>query len=258
MRSAILLLCLLVAAPARAQVQYRPADPPIVTAENDRWYVQGDPVQFAGAEYYRAGATVFFDGNRMVRTGHYNGVPLYADSSLEPYSVIFVPIGRGLMQPFERLRTGDLANTTPSRTPTFAAPARSQAAASVPAAPSAPTNAPLPPNVISGISQESGAVGTAGIVSPPRETARTGGVIVSPPARAARLTTPQAIRSHMWVEYLGYRWVSAGAAIPLTGSGLVQGGELSGVPVYTRGGVRDGVIYLQTHGGLEAPYRRQP
>ena len=60
-------------------------------------------IQFAGDLYYPAGAAVFFDGNTMVRSGHYNGVPLYTDTTLEPYSVVYVPLERGLMQPYERL-----------------------------------------------------------------------------------------------------------------------------------------------------------
>src|SRR5688572_33397323 len=55
----------------------------------------------------------------MVRVGHYNGVPLYADTTLEPHSIVFVPVGRGQMQPYERLRAGDLAGTSGSRLPSF-------------------------------------------------------------------------------------------------------------------------------------------
>src|SRR5918999_1602212 len=95
--------------PFLAQLVSRPTDPPIVTAENDAWYRQREPVLFAGDFYYPAGATVFFNGNTMVRTGHYNGVPLYADTTVEPYSVVLVPIAGGLMQPYERIRGGDLA-----------------------------------------------------------------------------------------------------------------------------------------------------
>ena len=43
----------------------------------------------------------------MVRTGHYNGVPLYADATRDPYSVVYVPIGRGQLKPYERLRRGE-------------------------------------------------------------------------------------------------------------------------------------------------------
>src|SRR5438067_723364 len=86
---ALLLLTLLPAAvPASAQIQYRPTDVPIVTAENESWYVNGEPIQFAGDLYYPAGATVFFNGNSMVRSGHFNGVPLYTDTTLEPFSIV--------------------------------------------------------------------------------------------------------------------------------------------------------------------------
>jgi len=49
------LLLLVLATPAAAQVQSRPTDPPLVTAENESWYRLGEPVQFAGDLYYRAG-----------------------------------------------------------------------------------------------------------------------------------------------------------------------------------------------------------
>ena len=79
MRGLFLVMTLLVAVPASAQVQYRPTEPPIVSAENEQWFKQGEPMQIGGDVYYQAGARVFFNGNTMVRTGHYNGVPLYAD-----------------------------------------------------------------------------------------------------------------------------------------------------------------------------------
>ena len=112
MRGLFIALALLGAAPAFAQVNSRPTDPPIVTAENESWYRLAEPLQFAGDVYYPAGATVFFNGNTMVRTGHYNGIPLYADTTIEPYSIVLVPVARGIMQPYEKPRHGDLAGTT--------------------------------------------------------------------------------------------------------------------------------------------------
>ncbi len=109
----------LLSSPLLAQVNSRPTDPPIVTAENDSWYRRGEPVIFEGEFYYPAGPDVFFNGNVMFRSGHYNGVPLYADATIEPYSVVLVPVGRNLMRPYERLRSGDLAGTTGSRAPSF-------------------------------------------------------------------------------------------------------------------------------------------
>ena len=114
-----LLLIVIVSASASAQVQSRPSDAPVVTAANESWYVNGEPLQFAGDLYYPAGATVFFNGNTMVRSGNYNGVPLYTDTTIEPYSIVYVPIQRGLVRPYERLRQGPLAGTVASRTPSF-------------------------------------------------------------------------------------------------------------------------------------------
>src|SRR5215208_6465290 len=162
MRSVAVALILL-AAPASAQVVSRATEAPIVTAENDPWYRLREPVQFSGDLYYPAGPEVFFNGNTMVRTGHYNGVPLYADTTLEPYSIVYVPIGSGRMQPYERVRRGELAGTAGSRTPSF--PVRTTSdARELPAAAVSPT---APPQGMTGASApESGAVGTTGRVAP--------------------------------------------------------------------------------------------
>src|SRR5687767_9247096 len=112
-------LFLSAASPLAAQIQMRPTDPPLVTAANERWYQLGEPIYFSGDLYYRAGTARFFDGNVMVRSGYYNGIPLYMDATIEPYSVVLVPVRPGLMQPYERRRRGDLAGTTASRIPSF-------------------------------------------------------------------------------------------------------------------------------------------
>src|SRR5687767_4934333 len=133
---AIILAVLVLSATAVfTQVQSRPTEPPIVTAENDTWYRQREPVQFAGDVYYPAGAAVFFNGNTMVRTGHYNGVPLYADTTLEPFSMVLVPVSRGTLQPYARLRLDGSVGTTGVRPIVMAAVA--------------PTSPPLSPGAIS-------------------------------------------------------------------------------------------------------------
>src|SRR5690242_12679083 len=114
-----LVLLLAFAAPAAAQISSRPTDPPLVTAAAESWYQLREPLQLAGELYYPAGAAQFFNGNTMVRTGHYNGIPIYADTTVEPFSIVLVPISRGLLQPYERRRSGDLAGTTGSRAPSF-------------------------------------------------------------------------------------------------------------------------------------------
>src|SRR4051812_14299630 len=144
MRRLVFVLAVSIAAPAAAQIQSRPTDAPIVTADNDAWYLRGEPVQFDGDVYYSAGPAVFFNGNTMVRSGHFNGVPLYTDTTVEPYSIVYVPLSRGLMQPYELPRRGALAGTTGSRAPSFPVQVASPTAAARSAAPRAGA-APPPP-----------------------------------------------------------------------------------------------------------------
>jgi hypothetical protein len=256
---AVFLLCI-AAAPAAAQVISRPTDPPIVTAENDSWYRLREPVQFAGDFYYPAGATVFFDGNRMARTGHYNGVPLYADTTIEPYSIVFVPVGRGMMQPYERVRSGDLAGTSGSRPSSFPAqraPVRREAAGSA----SSPTMAPQPAGAISAFTSEPGAVGTSGVAGrvDARTIVGTAGSIATPDAGAPLVSVRRAESNDgIWLDFMGEKWVSAGAAVPLQASAFVRVGERAGYPVYARQGLDEDVIYLPTRAGLLAPYKLKP
>jgi len=104
---------------AFGQATMRPTPAPIVTAENESWYLAGEAVLYAGNVYYPTGPIVFFDSHEMVRSGDYRGIPLYSLTTIEPYSKVFVPVGSGLMKPYERRRSGDLAGTAGSTTPSF-------------------------------------------------------------------------------------------------------------------------------------------
>jgi hypothetical protein len=203
-------------------MQSRPTDPPLVTAANESWYVLREPVQFAGDLYYPAGPAVFFNGNTMVRSGHYNGVPLYMDATVEPFTVVLVPISRGLMQPYIRTQV------------TF--PAVVMAAVS-------PTAPPLSPGAISVYTPET--AGTVGISTPvaARETYVPLTDVVGTATSAS--TRPQAAE----------KWVSAGKAIPLTAAEFVQVGEYAGFPVFARRDFNQEVIYLPSLAGMIAPYR---
>ena len=263
MRSLTVLLACLAAAPAAAQGISQPTPPPIVTAENDAWYRQRQPVPFSGDTYYPAGATVFFNGNTMVRCGHYNGVPLYMDATIEPYSAILVPIGGGMLQPYERMRRGELAGTSGCRTPSF--PARTARVANViPMAAGAPV-ATGPLDVMR--SGEPGAVGTTGRVSmrtpaslspapPTAVPVGTGGVAVVRSQVAGGLLTARRPQGNdgVWVQFMGERWISAGPVVPLRGSDFVEVGEYNGFPVYARKGLQEDRIYLPSAGGV-VPFR---
>jgi hypothetical protein len=264
-------LALLAAAPAAAQIMSRPTDPPVVTASNESWYQLREPLQFAGELYYPAGPTIFFDGNRMVRVGHYNGVPLYADATVEPFSVVLVPVTRGLLQPYQRPRRGDLAGTTGSSAPAF--PVAVVPGPTVPRAAAAPPTAPpLPPGAIgvftpestqaqvapatrtdaartlavreagsprrSGVAAEAGAVGTTGV--------RTGPPIVT-------LRRPEN-NDGIWIQFGGERWIASGVAVPLSAAEFVRVGEHRGFPIFARQPLNEDVIYVPTRSGMVAPY----
>jgi len=151
----LLITCLiaLAASPAAAQMFSRPTDAPTVSAVGQSWYELREPILYAGEAYYPAGATVFFNANQMVRTGHYNGVPVYADATRDPYSVVYVPIGGGQLKPYERLRRGALAGSTGTTLPSFPITLRPDSPI-VPMAMGAPTNLPLSVGAIGAFTPE--------------------------------------------------------------------------------------------------------
>lgn len=241
MRSFVMALALLNAAPAFAQVNSRPTDAPIVTAENESWFRKAEPVQFAGGLYYPAGASVFFNGHTMVRTGHYNGIPLYADTTIEPYSIVLVPVDGQVLQPYERRRDGDLAGTTGSRLPSF--PVGSEPGASgIAMAAVSPTNLPR-------------SIGTIAAAPPEAQPAGAGGQGDTQPVVV--LLRPEN-NDGIWVRFGGQKWLSAGPAVPLRASDFQLIGDYAGFPVFSRQGVKEDVIYIPTRAGLIAPYRLKP
>jgi hypothetical protein len=253
MRYILALVALVIAAPAGAQVQSRPTDPPLVTAVNESWYRLREPLQFAGELYFPAGATIFFNGNTMVRAGHYNGVPLYVDATVEPYSIVLVPGSRGVMQPYERLREGALAGTTGSRAPSF--PVRLVPMASTLAAAAvAPTATAFAPGAITAFTP-------AGSVPVDPLTAVIPAAVASPAAAAPPgPTSVNTLRQPenndgIWIGYDQRRWVSAGPAALHSDRWFTRVGEYAGFPVYKRTGVTEDVIWVPTREGFVAPYR---
>lgn len=249
----VALVLLLIATPLAAQIQYRPTDPPLVTAANEAWYQLREPIQFAGELYYPAGPAVFFDGRVMVRTGHYNGVPLYTDATIEPYSVVLVPISRGMVQPYERLRRGDLAGTTGSRTPSFPVRAVPDQRLTFPAEmPTSPTGVPLVSGAIGSYTPDRPIIEPLAAPAIPTASAPAMQPLPAPPSFGS-LVKPEN-NDGVWVRFMGRKWVSAGAAMPMRASEFRRVGEYAGFPVFIRQG-EDDMIYLPTRAGLVAPYR---
>ena len=257
-----LLLALLVAIPASAQVQSRPTDPPLVSAAGESWYQLREPMLLGADVYYHAGAAVFFNGNVMVRTGHYGGVPLYADATLEPYSVFYVPIGSGLMQPYERRRAGAMAGMAGSRLSAF--PVRLLGDPGPAMTATAPTQLPLTGGAIVSYTPEtlsfviptmSAPVPAPVAAAPPLVT--TAVDVVPPPMFVAKvILTPTFPENNdgVWLRFDNARWVSSGRAEARTDA-FMQVGTYGGFPVLRRPG--DDQIYVPTRNGLVAPYRRK-
>jgi hypothetical protein len=240
-----------------AQVLQLPRPAPDVTAANAEWQLRGDPVFFAGNVYHPAGPNVFFDGFAMVFSGTYQGIPLYTDTSIEPYSIVYVPIGRNAMRPYERRRAGELAGTAGSRTSSLPierdaewSRAEFPAGGATPAAQVERSDVPAAPR----------AVGTGGLVA---NTPGVGGMrAATPPDRPARLLVQSipAPRSNagIWLEFNGARWYSAGKAVPHIADKFVRIGSYRGWPVYRDTTRRNSEIYIPSvAGGPLAPFVRR-
>jgi len=219
---------------AHAQATWQPTPTPAVSAENESWYQQGEPIRWSGDYYYRAGAQVFFNQYQMVRAGSFRGVPLYTDATLDPLAIVYVPIGRGLMQPYERRRTGDLAGTTGNRAPSFPTSIGAEGFAER-------TDAPEPEPRPVAIEEPEAPLTPRSIVEAPRPAPGT-------------VERPKGING-VWVTYEGRRMFSAGQAVPID-SHFRQIGTYQGFSVYRRDDER-GTIYIPTADGMAAPYRER-
>jgi hypothetical protein len=249
---------------ATAQVVIQPTSNPTVTAENEPWYLNGEPVTHAGSLYYPAGPRVYFNGNEMVRSGFYMGIPLYTRTTIEPYSVVYLPVGPGVMQPYERPRIGALAETSGS----IASALRPMQESTVTgtsgspmlqaAGPASQTTTTIPVYI-----PPPGPVGTTGSASSPEadpvERTAASGNLPAPVRRARIGGVPQGSNS-IFIEFQGVRYYKAGAAETIDTSRMSRAGTYAGVPVWTAPGSGEGVIYVpvtQQGGPLAVPYSRK-
>lgn len=229
-----------------AQMTWQPTPRPVVTAENERWYQEGEPITFAGHFYYPAGAHVFFSGYEMVRTGDYRGIPLYSKTTIEPYSMIFVPLAGGLMQPYERRREGDLAGTAGSTAPSFPIDRTPT--------PESPMGA-APPYI---------ETWTPTDVAPPQPLPEpTAGNIVprpvspGPPVPVPRRSTAT---DSIFIQFRAQRWFASGSGIEFDPARFTRVGEYGGLPVFVREGEDLKSIYVpvtRTTPGVLARYSRE-
>jgi hypothetical protein len=238
-RAVVLAALLAVPAAVAAQATLRPTPPPTVTAENAEWYQFREPIVAGGITYHLAGPQVFFDPNEMVRSGFHDGVPIYTRSTEEPYSRIYVPLAGGLMQPYERRRTGELAGTVGTTTPSF--PVDRYPEPSSLATQSGP-QAAGPPSVVA-VDPNQPAVGTSGQIEAPAPR-------VSRPSRRAI--------NAVYIVYNGARWVNSGPPVEMDARFAIDG-RYFGLPVYVDRQSVTGNIYVpvtDAAGALLTPYSR--
>lgn len=264
-RAAASLICVAMLFPAlsaRAQGLTNSTSQPIVTAENEAWYLSGEPLTYEGNFYYPVGPLTAFNRNEMVRSGFYRGIPLYARTTYEPWSVVFVPLPGGFMQPYVRRRSGELAGTIGSISPGIPIERddTSRALTDAPQmAAGPPTNlADTPVGRVTAITPvEPDAVGTTGTVAAPPVPAG-GRVLVLPGPRPLVTAARPTGANGVYVEFDSARWYSNGSSAELDSS-FRRIGEYHGFPVYVRGDDRS-TIYIpvaSTVRALVAPYSKR-
>lgn len=256
------LVGLLVTLPAWAQISIQPTPAPTVTAETESWYLMSEPVLFAGNSYFPSGPAIHFLANEMVLSGLFRGIPLYTRTTIEPYSLVFLPIGGGMVRPYERRRAGDLAGTTGSSVPSL--PVEIPTAFS----PSPRLQAAAPPFVeTQGIVAESSPSGqlqlsraaepetsTAGSTEARREPATSSGVGTGGRRPSARATNARSGRTRdgIFVEFNNQRWYSSAPPSSLNVAALRHVGDWHGFPVYTSRQTGESTIYIPIAEGSDA------
>lgn len=253
--SLFLTIAVLVPNVGSAQVYSLPTQPPQVSAANTAWYANGEPIFFAGNFYYSTGPTVFFDGNVMVRSGIYQSVPLYTDTTLEPYSMIFVPIGGNVMRPYERRRDGELAGTVGSRTPSF--PIRRDSDLAVGAGATDLGTVALDASGRAVVREGTLPVGTGGTIvtgvaptiTAGRPQTRTSIEMIPAPPKAAE---------GVWIEYQGAKWYHAGATVSFDPDRFMPVGNYRSFPVYKDKNDSSDTVYVPVvKDGPLAPYAKR-
>jgi hypothetical protein len=247
-----------------AQVYQFRTPSPVLTATAADWQINSDPIVVSGLIYYPTRGFRFFDGQVMMQVGVVDRVPVYADSTLEPFSVIYVPIGRDRMREYERRRDAELAGTTGSRAPSFPG---------------------VSPSAQALRETSAGAIGTSGVVGlsqPPLAAAAPAiqptaspvsvgisGNVTTPVGTAgadrglARRTLIESIprpsgANGVWLEFNGARWYADGPATRFSPDRFEPVGDYRGFPVYRdKTAERDAIWISVVKDGPLAPYVRR-
>jgi hypothetical protein len=251
--AAVLTLAVLLPNLGSAQVYQSKTPSPPVSAQYEAWQFNDEPILVNGLIYYPTRERRFFDGEIMSQVGVYRHVPVYADVTLEPHSVVYLPIGRQSMRGYERRREGELAGTTGSRMPAFPV----EVASSITTMPRELRPEVLAPIGTSGTFRTEDAAIPAPAPEVAIETAERPNV--PRPARTNIESIPQPRENNgVWLEYAGSRWYSDGPAAVFDPNRFIEIGNYRGFPVYrdkSRGAEEIWVRVVA--GGPVAPYAKR-
>jgi hypothetical protein len=236
-----------------AQVSPFRTPTPEVNAAAASWQVNSEPMTFEGLIFYPTREYRQFDGQVMAQIGVYEGVPVYADTTIEPWSLVYVPVGRERVRAFERARTRELEGTSGSRSASFA---------TMPSSGGSPVTVTPSSAMVPSVAERP--VGTAGSVAP-RATGMNSYVANIPErSRATRTrieTIPQPRATSaggVWLEFNGNRWYSAGSAVPFVSDRFTPVGQYRGFTVYrATTGDRDRIWVAVVPDGPVAPYEKR-
>jgi hypothetical protein len=248
---------------AFAQLTLRDTRPPAVTADSESWYQSGAPITYEGDYYYPAGPKLHFIPSEMVRTGHFRGIPLYARTTIEPYSIVFVPVAGGMMQPYERRRDGELAGTEGSSPPSFPIAPASESSLDEDRG---PAQAPGPPMFVGLAKHKYEEEQLSSMPQPAGTSGVSRNVETNISTPSSRLPVAQRIRPRadspngIFIQYENVRWFSSGPPVDFDSSRYVRSGEMDGFPVYrdrTRTGSTIYVPVARDSTELLAPYTKR-
>jgi hypothetical protein len=249
-----------VVVPAGAQISSWPTDPPVVTAENQAWYLSGEPIAFGGGIFYPTGPITHFVRNEMVPAGAFDNVTIYVRTTIERGSIIYVPLAGGVVRPYERRRTGDLAGTSGSMAPSFPVVLPSDPRAQAEDSAAARVPGDILARVVNTSSFPGAALQSGPAASPGPDPIGTAGMLLSAPARpvATHMETVQRPvgLNGVFVQFDNARWFASGGAVELVPGRFTQIGDYRGFPVY-RDQSRPDTIYvalLAGSPGLLSPY----
>jgi hypothetical protein len=223
---------------AAAQARPRPADRPAVTAEGERWYLEGQAITFRGNFYYATGAEVFFNPYEMDRTGSYRGIPLYS-MMREPAVVLYVPVSLGLMQPYERRPEGNFAASSQADR------VASLGGAGLQIAGPAYLESPDPHHAYS--------VRRVGLPATMADSGPESPRMTGPITTALEPTGLNAF----YVDYHTRRWFNSGRAVLLVPSAFIRIDDYRGFPTYVGKDQSFDTIFIvvaETAPGLLTPY----